>query len=101
MSRIFAFDYYVSPESVAKAISLRSLFNLIHHESVIKVDCIVLRNEPFRHEEFARRREITLTDFQTWIISREDLILSKLLWAKDSRSEVQLRDVRNLLITRV
>ena len=27
----------------------------------------------------------------------EDLILSKLEWAKDSRSEVQLNDVRNLL----
>lgn len=95
--RLFEPDYYVSPESVANAISRRSIFNLIHHESVIKVDCIVLKNEPFRQEEFARRREITLTDFRTWIVSREDLILSKLFWAKDSRSEVQLRDVRNLL----
>lgn len=30
-------------------------------------------------------------------MSREDLVLSKLVWAKDSRSEMQLRDVRNLL----
>ncbi len=95
--RLFEPDYYISPESVANAVSRRSIFNLIHLESVIKVDCIVLKNEPFRQEEFARRREITLTDFQTWIVSREDLILSKLFWAKDSRSEVQLRDVLNLL----
>ena len=94
---LFDPDYYVSPKAVADAISRRSVFNLIHHESVIKVDCIVLKNEPFRQEEFARRQEITLTDFRTWIVSREDLILSKLFWAKDSRSEVQLRDVRNLL----
>ncbi len=94
---LFEPDYYVSPEAVADAISRRSVFNLIHHESVIKVDCIVLKNDPFRQEEFAGRREITLTDFQTWIVSREDLILSKLFWAKDSRSEVQFRDVRNLL----
>jgi hypothetical protein len=33
------------------------------------------------------------------IVSREDLILSKLFWAKDSKSEMQLRDVRNLLTT--
>ena len=32
-------------------------------------------------------------------MSREDLVLSKLFWAKDSISEVQLRDVRNLLST--
>ena len=30
-------------------------------------------------------------------MSPEDLILSKLEWAKESRSEVQLNDVRNLL----
>ena len=40
---------------------------------------------------------MTLSDFQTSIVSREDLILSKLCWAKESRSEMQLRDVRNLL----
>jgi len=48
-------------------------------------------------EEFARRREVELGDFHTWIVSREDLILSKLFWAKDTHSEMQLRDVRNLL----
>lgn len=30
-------------------------------------------------------------------VSREDLILSKLYWARDTKSEFQLRDVRNLL----
>ena len=49
-------------------------------------------------EEFGRRRDIGIEDFQTTIISREDLILSKLSWAKDSVSEMQLRDVSNLLV---
>lgn len=31
------------------------------------------------------------------VLSPEDLILSKLDWAKDSRSQLQLDDVRNLL----
>ena len=35
--------------------------------------------------------------FTGWIVSREDLILSKLLWARDSESELQLRDVKSLL----
>jgi hypothetical protein len=35
--------------------------------------------------------------FEAWIVSREDLILSKLVWAKDSSSEIQLRDVQALL----
>ncbi len=57
------------------------MFNLIHQESVIKVDCIVLGRDSFRQEEFARRKQITLGDFATWIVSREDLVLSKLDWA--------------------
>ena len=32
-----------------------------------------------------------------FIVSPEDLILSKLDWAKESRSQMQLDDVRNLL----
>jgi hypothetical protein len=32
-------------------------------------------------------------------VSKEDLIISKLWWAKDSHSEVQLIDVKNLLAT--
>lgn len=36
------------------------------------------------------------TSWHKWAASREDLILSKLVWAKDSGSELQLRDVKNL-----
>lgn len=61
------------------------------------MDFIVLKSGDYRREEFARRRKITLGDFQTWIVSQEDLILSKLYWARDSKSEMQLRDVRNLI----
>lgn len=95
--KLFEPDYYVPVETVSRAIARRSMFNLIHNESVYKVDFIVLKNDPYRQEEFARRKLVTIEDFQTWVVSREDLILSKLVWAKDSKSELQLRDVKNLL----
>ena len=94
---LFAADYYVDRQTVVNAVVQRSMFNLIHNVTVIKIDCIVLKSDAYRQEEFARRKQIDLGDFQTWIVSREDLILSKLHWAKDSKSELQLRDVRNLL----
>ena len=95
--RLFEAEYYVDRLAITKAIAQRSMFNLIHNETIIKFDCIVLKDQPYRQEEFARRQRITLGDFQTWIVTREDLILSKLYWARDSKSELQLRDVRNLL----
>jgi len=75
------------------------MFNLVHLESVVKVDIIVRKNSPYRQTEFARRVAIDLPGFRTWIVSKEDLILSKLAWAGESRSEMQLPDVRKLLAT--
>ena len=40
-----------------------------------------------------------LPGFQVWMVGKEDLILSKLAWAKPTGSELQLRDVRALLAT--
>jgi len=97
ISALFASDYYVSPEAVSDAIRRKSMFNLIHFASVIKVDFIVLANTPFGRACFDRRSDLNVETFQTTIITREDLVLSKLLWAKDSGSETQLGDVQNLL----
>ena len=94
---MFETDYYVDRQAVARAIAERSMFNLIHNDTIIKLDCIVLKSDEYRQQEFARRRLVSLGDFETWIVSREDLILSKLYWARDSKSELQLRDVKNLL----
>lgn len=99
IATIFAPDYYVSPEAVRDAIAHESMFNLIHEDSITKVDFIVRKRSPYRLAEFARRKRIEIEDFTTWIVSKEDLIISKLDWAKDTRSNQQFGDVRNLLST--
>ncbi len=99
VAALFSPDYYLSEESVREALAHESIFNLIHQESVIKVDCIVRKATEYRRVEFERRRQISIQDFITYIVSKEDLIISKLFWAKDSRSELQLGDVQNLLAT--
>jgi hypothetical protein len=95
--RLFTPDYYVSREAVEQSLTRQSLFNLIHQESVIKVDCIVRKQSEYRLVEFSRRQRVRVDNFETWIVSKEDLIISKLCWARDSHSELQLRDVRNLV----
>ena len=97
--REFSPDYYVPRDAVSSAIENRGMFNLLHQESIIKVDCIVKKNAAYRYEEFDRRILVAIEEFSTWIVSKEDLIISKLDWARDSRSELQMGDVRNLLST--
>ena len=96
---LFRPDYYVSEESIRESLAHESVFNLIHQESVIKVDCIIRKNSEYRKTEFERRQRISVGDFTTFIVSKEDLIISKLSSAKDSRSQIQFGDVRNLLGT--
>ncbi len=99
VAALFRTDYYVSEENIRESLAHESIFNLIHQESVIKVDCIIRKKIEYRQVEFERRERISILDFTTFIVSKEDLIISKLFWAKDSQSELQLRDVRNLLGT--
>jgi hypothetical protein len=70
--QLFDRDYYVSREAVDSSIRHRSLFNLIHNESVIKIDCIVRKHTDYRLHEFQRRQRVQLRDFETWIVSKED-----------------------------
>ena len=99
INRLFSPEYYVAREAIVRAVAHQSVFNLIHQEMVIKVDCIIRKESDYRRLEFERRRAITVQDFTVWIVSKEDLIISKLDWARDSRSELQFRDVTNLLAT--
>jgi len=94
---LFSPDFYVDEDSVARALEQASIFNLVHLDSVVKVDVIIRKDSLYRQTEFKRRQRIDLGGFPLWIVSKEDLILSKLEWAKPTKSELQLRDVRNLL----
>jgi hypothetical protein len=99
VAALFRPDYYVSEENIRQSLVYESIFNLIHQESVIKVDCIIRKKIEYRRVEFERRQMISILDFTIFIVSKEDLVISKLFWAKDSHSELQLGDVRNLLAT--
>lgn len=99
LPRIFGDEFYFSPEAAREAILHQSCFNVIHNESLIKVDFMIRKREEFRLVEFERRQRIEILGQPLWIVSKEDLILSKLDWARQSHSERQLSDVENLLAT--
>jgi len=90
-------DFYIDADDVRSAVHDQRIFNMMHLESGIKVDMIIQKRDTYRCTEFERRCEVSLGDVQTCIVSREDLILSKLVWARDGGSELQRRDVRALL----
>jgi hypothetical protein len=72
-------DFYIDEDAARSAIKLQRMFNLMHLDSAIKVDLIVRKNSDYRHAEFERRELVEFAGISTWITSREDLILSKLV----------------------
>lgn len=96
---VFSDDFYLDRDVMKHAIQSKGMFNIIHREGVVKVDFIVRKDSEYRRVEFERRRSIEFEGLRILVASPEDLILSKLDWAKDSRSEMQIRDVKNLLQT--
>ncbi|REJ78803.1 MAG: hypothetical protein DWQ47_05000 [Acidobacteria bacterium] len=94
----FESDYYIPPTSAKRAVAEKRMFNALNQASIVKVDCAVRKDTEFHREAFSRRKQTSYSgDFDIWIITREDLIISKLLWAKESKSEMQMRDVGNIV----
>jgi hypothetical protein len=79
--RIFSADFYIDANAVRAAPENERLFKMMHSGSGIKVDLIVRTSSEYRLTEFAQRQQVTLGSVFTWIVTREDLILSKLVWS--------------------
>jgi hypothetical protein len=85
-------DYYVSLAAVREAFANQSMFNIIDNQSGWKADLVVRKDRPFSRQEFKRRCLIKMKGLDLWVTSPEDIILSKLEWARDSGSQQQFRD---------
>lgn len=88
-------DFVVS--DARAAVAARQGFNAIHVASSFKVDFWPLKDAPFDHEVFTRRRSVSLFGRQVPIPTAEDLVLQKLRWAQETRSEQQHKDVSAIL----
>jgi hypothetical protein len=94
--------FYVSPERVAKAVSRRSSFNLVHNGTGIKVDIFLLKADPMALQEMTRRRSAPVpgvSGASLHFASAEDTILQKLHWFQlgNRVSERQWNDVLGVL----
>jgi len=95
--KIFEQDFYIDRDMVEDAVGNQSMFNIIHLETVIKVDFIIRKTQEYRILEFSKRKKMQLEDQEVSVVSLEDLIISKIYWAKDSFSEMQIKDIVSLL----
>lgn len=93
----FREGYYCNEDAIKEAIRYKSMFNVIEHETGFKVDFFVLKSSDFQQSEFLRRSKVNMFGVDVYVISLEDLILSKLIWIQQLQSAIQMEDIRTLI----
>lgn len=75
-------EYYIDADAVRDAIRRRASFNVIHLETMMKIDMFVLKARPFDQQAFHRMQWEQLTDDTPpfSLASAEDIVLNKLEW---------------------
>ena len=95
-------EYYVDDQAMRRAISLRRMFNLIHLDTMFKVDIYIPKDDEFGRQQFKSARRMTLLPGEAgsaYIAAPEDTVLAKLQWHRRGGevSERQLTDVLGVL----
>lgn len=95
-------EFFIDDQMIVHAIERHSSFNLIHRESMFKVDVFVPKPRAFITSQFSRARKENLSSdpqVTAYVTSPEDILLAKLEWYRmgGEVSERQWRDVLGVL----
>ena len=102
LARALGGTFYVDAESIREAVLHQRSFNVIHLETMFKVDVFVVKKRPFHHSQMERRMAQVIAtdpDRTAYVATAEDTILAKLEWYRMSGdvSEQQWRDVLGVM----
>jgi hypothetical protein len=92
-------QYYVDRDAALDAYGRETLFNVVDLGTGWKIDLIIRKSRPFSVGEFDRRRRAEFADGIIYVATAEDVLISKLEWAKLSESERQLEDAAGIIRT--
>jgi hypothetical protein len=91
-------DFYVSRSAALEAVRLKRQFNVIHPASGNKVDFMIARLDPWGRAQLARRHQRhILPDCLAYAASPEDIILAKMIYYREGKSEKHTRDITGIL----
>jgi hypothetical protein len=95
-------EFYADEQTIINAVRMRRSFNVIHLDSIYKVDIFVAREFGFEAAQLERRQQrIVKKDSQqtAFVATAEDTILAKLVWYRKGNeiSDQQWRDIKGII----
>lgn len=102
LEKSFPEDVFYCPPSEVMAIearrSRRGHFNIIHHATGLKADIYLAGSDPFQAWGLEHRASIEILPGQSlWLAPMEYVILKKLEYYREGRSEKHLYDIRGMM----
>ena len=94
----FKKDFYVDEEDLDLAYFKNLSFNIINLKTIEKIDFYFTKeDDEYERIKFNRRKTKKILGIKIDVISPEDLILTKLIWYKESNSTRHLEDALSVL----
>lgn len=94
----FSSDHFAKDHDDAfAALERRSSFQVIDYATMWKVDFMIHQQTPFDDSRFARREVVDIAGVRLETASPEDILITKLWWAKLGESDRQLVDAVGIL----
>ncbi|HLK53536.1 MAG TPA: DUF6036 family nucleotidyltransferase [Candidatus Angelobacter sp.] len=100
IDRLAQNNFYAESHAALEACRRKSMFNAIDNVTLLKVDFIFRKTRNFSIEEFSRRRSALVQGVDFFVATAEDVVISKLEWAKLGESARQIEDVVGILKVR-
>lgn len=100
LEQIFPQDIFYCPPSeiLADEITHRGQFNILHHDTGLKIDFVIRKNTEYGKTEFARRHRLPIWEnTNAFVATPEDVIVAKLRYYREGGSEKHLTDIRGIL----
>jgi len=94
--------FFIDPPAIVNALQRNSSFNIIHKDTMFRIDFFPLEQRPFEQNQMVRRLQQSLGDHpydRAFFTTAEDIILAKLNWFRmgGEISEQQWRDVLGVI----
>jgi len=93
-------DFYCPPPEVIRLEirrSQRGHFNLIHHETAFKADIYAAGRDELHQWGLKNRKRVDVEGEKFWLAPIEYVILRKLEYYREGKSEKHLRDISSIL----
>ena len=90
-------EFTTDLEDPFDALDRKSLFNIVDDATLWKIDFIFERPIPFDESRFSRRGVVDIAGVQLYTASAEDILITKLWWAKLGESDRQMSDAAGII----